>query len=393
MKEVVLVQGCRTAFGSFGGSLNNVSPIEMGTIVMQAVLERSAVSGAEVDHVFMGQVVATEPHDAYLSRLSSMRAGVSHEAPAMNINRLCGSGMQAIISAAQGILLGESNIALAGGVESASRIPYIATGQRWGARMGDSALVDMLAGVLINPFGLEHMGATGDEVAKVYGVSREDQDLLAYHSHVRARHAIEQGYFKEQIVPVSYREKGREHCFDQDEGVRFDISLEELAALRPAFRPEDGTVTAGNTLGLSDGAAALLLMCREEAHQRGLIPLAKLLSWGHAGVEPGLAGMGPVPATRIALKRAGLTVSDLDVVESNEAFAAQACAVVRELNLDPARVNPNGSGISLGHPFGATGAAITVKAAYELHRVQGRYALATMCLGGGQGIAVILERL
>lgn len=392
MQEVVLVQGCRTAFGNFGGSLKSVSPIEMGTAIVRAVLERSGVAGTDVDNVFMGQVIQTEPHDAYLSRLASLRAGVSHATPAMNINRLCGSGMQAIISAAQGIALGEGKIALAGGVESTSRIPYIVPGQRWGARMGDSPLVDMLTGVLTNPFGMEHMGATGDNVAREYGISREEQDILAFKSHQRARHAIEQGYFKEQIVPITYKKKGKECIFDQDEGVRHDISLESLAALKPAFRPENGTVTAGNTLGLSDGAAALVLMSAQEALQRGVKPLAKLLSWGHAGVDPSLAGMGPVPATRIALKRAGLTVSDLDVVESNEAFAAQACAVVRELNLDPERVNPNGSGISLGHPFGATGAAIAIKAAYELQRIQGRYALATMCLGGGQGIAVVLER-
>ena len=392
MQEVVLVQAGRTAFGSFGGSLRNVSPIDMATAVFQAVLERSAVSGASVDHVFMGQVIQTEPHDVYLPRLSSMRAGVNHAAAAMSVNRLCGSGMQAIISAAQGIVLGESKIALAGGVESISKIPYLCSGQRWGTRLGNSVLVDMLTGALINPFGMEHIGATGDNVAQKYGISREDQDLLAFNSHQRARHAIEQGYFKEQIVPLTVQENGRQILFDQDENVRHDLSLESLAALKPVFRPENGTVTVGNTLSLADGAAAVLLMSAQEAGRRGLKPLARLMSWAHAGVEPDLAGMGPVPATRIALERAGLTVSDLDVVESNEAFAAQACAVVRELNLDPERVNPNGSGISLGHPFGTTGAAITIKAAYELQRTQGRFALATMCLAGGQGIAVILER-
>ena len=392
MQEVVLVQAGRTAFGSFGGSLRNVSPIDMATTVFQAVLERSAVSGASVDHVFMGQVIQTEPHDVYLPRISSMRAGANHAAAAMSVNRLCGSGMQAIISAAQGIVLGESKIALAGGVESISKIPYLCSGQRWGTRLGDSVLVDMLTGALTNPFGMEHIGATGDNVAQKYGISREDQDLLAFNSHQRARHAIDQGYFKEQIVPLTVQENGRQILFDQDENVRHDISLESLVALKPAFRPENGTVTAGNTLSLADGAAAVLLMSAREAGRRGLKPLAKLMSWAHAGVDPSLAGMWPVPATRIALERAGLTVSDLDVVESNEAFAAQACAVVQQLDLDPERVNPNGSGISLGHPFGTTGAAITIKVAYELQRIQGRYALATMCLAGGQGIAVILER-
>ncbi|MCB4323223.1 acetyl-CoA C-acyltransferase [Alcaligenes sp. 13f] len=392
MQEVVIVQACRTAFGRFGGALRNESPIDLASTLLTAVLEKSGVKGADVQHVVMGHVVATAPDDVYLPRWASMRAGVSHKAPAMTVNRLCGSGMQAIIAAAQGITLGEGPIALAGGVESVSRIPHLVSVQRWEVPTEKAALVDMLNDIFIQPFDHRHVGVTGDTVARRYGISRADQDELALESHRRAHRAIEQGHFRTQLVPVSVKTERGERLFDRDECVRADISLAKLASLEPAFDPEGGSVTAGNTLALADGAAAVLLMSAEQARQHGLTPLARVVSWGHAGVEPHLAGMGPVPATQIALRRAGLSVSDLDVIELNESFAAQVCAVMLELKLDPVNVNPNGSGISLGHPFGATGAALVVKTVHELVRTQGRYGLATMCLAGGQGIAMVLER-
>lgn len=389
MQEVVLVQGCRTAFGNFGGALRSVPPVEMGAAVMQEVLGRSGVSASEVEQVVMGQVVLTEPQDIYLPRAASMKAGVAHEAVAMSVNRLCASGLQAIISAAQAIVLGEASVALAGGVESTSRMPYMATTQRWGSRMGNVALVDVLSEIFISPLTREHVGVTGENVARKYGVSRCKQDQLALESHRRALRAIENGYFKEQIVTMAGHDG---IAFEQDERVRHDGSLEQLAALKPIFQSDGGTVTAGNILGLADAAAVVLMMEEGQARQKGLKPLGKLRSWAHAGVDPQFAGMGPVPATRLALKRAGLTVSDIDVIESNEAFAAQVCAVAKELDFDPERVNPNGGSISMGHPLGATGAALVVKALHELQRIQGRYALVTMCHGGSEGVAMIIER-
>ncbi|AYN21052.1 MAG: beta-ketothiolase BktB [Alcaligenes faecalis] len=389
MQEVVLVQACRTAFGNFGGSLRSVPPVEMGAAVMQEVLGRSGVSASEVEQVVMGQVVLTEPQDIYLARAASMRVGVAHEAVAMSVNRLCASGLQAIISAAQAIVLGEAQVALAGGVESTSRIPYMATSQRWGSRMGNVALVDVLSEIFISPLTREHVGVTGENVARKYGVSRCEQDQLALESHRRAARAIESGYFKEQIVPMVAHEGT---VFEQDEHVRHDGSLEQLAALKPIFQSDGGTVTAGNILGLADAAAVVLMMEEGQACRQGLKPMGKLRSWAHAGVDPQLAGMGPVPSTRLALKRAGLTVADIDVIESNEAFAAQVCAVAKELDFDPERVNPNGGSISMGHPLGATGAALVVKALHELQRIQGRYALVTMCHGGSEGVALIIER-
>nr|WP_321273466.1 acetyl-CoA C-acyltransferase [Alcaligenes faecalis] len=389
MQEVVLVQGCRTAFGNFGGALRSVPPVEMGAAVMQEVLGRSGVSALAVEQVVMGQVVLTEPQDIYLARAASMKAGVAQEAVAMSVNRLCASGLQAIISAAQAIALGEAGVALAGGVESTSRMPYMATSQRWGSRMGNVALVDVLSEIFISPLTGEHVGVTGENVARKYGVSRCEQDQLALESHRRAVRAIENGYFKEQIVTMVAHDGS---VFEQDERVRHDGSLEQLADLKPIFQSDGGTVTAGNILGLADAAAAVLMMEEGQAHRQGLKPMGKLRSWAHAGVDPQFAGMGPVPSTRLALKRAGLTVADIDVIESNEAFAAQVCAVARELDFDAERVNPNGGSISMGHPLGATGAALVVKALHELQRIQGRYALVTMCHGGSEGVAMIIER-
>lgn len=393
MEDVVIVDACRTAIGDFGGALKNVAPTELGATVVRAVLDRSGVAPTDVNHVVFGQVINTEPKDMYLSRVAALNAGIPHHAVAMNVNRLCGSGLQAVISAAQAIKLGDTDIAVAGGAESMSRAPYLAPAQRWGARMGDAAMVDMMTGALADPLERVHMGVTAENVAKRYSISREDQDALALESHRRAENAIQSGYFRSQIVPVVQKTRKGEVVFDTDEHVRMGATAENFASLKPVFVKEDGTVTAGNASGLNDGAAALLLMSASQAQQRGLKPMARLVSYGHAGVEPLYMGIGPVPATKIALERAGITAEQLDVIESNEAFAAQACAVIKELGLDPAKVNPNGSGISLGHPIGATGAIITTKALHELERVQGRYALVTMCIGGGQGIAAVFERV
>ncbi|OAJ63859.1 acetyl-CoA acetyltransferase [Paraburkholderia ginsengiterrae] len=392
-KEVVVVGGVRTAIGKFAGSLKDMPPTELGAIVVREVLARSKVAGDEVGHVVFGNVIATEPKDLYLARVAAMDGGVSESTPAFTVNRLCGSGLQAIVSAAQTILLGDAEVAIGGGAENMSRAPYITSAARFGARMGDTRLVDMMLGALNDPFHSIPMGVTAENVASKYGISREQQDALALESHRRATRAIAEGRFKEQIVPLTRKVKGQTVVFDTDEHVREQIEMDELASLRPVFQKEAGTVTAGNASGINDAAAAVLLMERQAAEQRGLAPLARLVSYAHAGVDPRYMGIGPVPATRIALQRAGLDIRDLDVIEANEAFAAQACAVTQELGLDPSKVNPNGSGISLGHPIGATGALITVKALHELRRINGRYALVTMCIGGGQGIAAIFENL
>lgn len=392
-REVVVVGGVRTAIGKFGGSLKDLPPTELGAIVVREVLAQSKVAGADVGHVVFGNVVATEPRDLYLARVAALDGGISEATPAFNVNRLCGSGLQAVVCAAQSILLGDADIAIGGGAENMSRAPYITPDTRFGARMGNVQLIDMMLGALHDPFQRVHMGVTAENVARKYSITREQQDALAIESHRRASRAIAEGRFKEQIVPLTRRVRGKEVVFDTDEHVRQDVEQTELAGLRPIFQKENGTVTAGNASGINDAAAAVLLMERKTAQARGLEPLARLVSYAHAGVDPLYMGIGPVPATRIALERAGLTVGDLDVIEANEAFAAQACAVAQELGFDPAKVNPNGSGISLGHPIGATGALITVKALYELRRVSGRYALVTMCIGGGQGIAAIFENL
>ncbi len=392
-REVVVISGVRTAIGDFGGALKDFSPTDLGAQVVREALSRAKVSGEDVGHVVFGNVIQTEPKDMYLARVAALNGGVAQHAPALTVNRLCGSGLQAIVSAAQSILLGDTDVAIGGGAESMSRSPYLAPAARFGQRMGDARLVDMMLGALHDPFDAIHMGVTAENVAAKYGITREMQDELALESHRRAARAITGGYFKEQILPVALKSKKGEIAFDTDEHVRMDARIEDFSKLKPVFAKENGTVTAGNASGINDAAAAVVLMERSVAEQRGATPLARLVAYAHAGVDPKYMGIGPIPASRKALERAGLSVGDLDVIEANEAFAAQACAVSKELNFDPAKVNPNGSGISLGHPIGATGALITVKALYELQRVGGRYALVTMCIGGGQGIAAIFERI
>jgi acetyl-CoA C-acetyltransferase len=393
MREVVIASGARTAVGTFGGSLKDFPPGQLGAVVIREALSRAAVPAADVGHVVFGNVVHTEPRDMYLARVAAVEGGVPHATPCLTLNRLCGSGLQAIISAAQTIALGDTDIAVGGGAECMSRAPYALPAARWGQRMGDAQIIDMMVAALHDPFHSIHMGVTAENVATQFGISRAQQDQLALESHRRAAQAIDQGRFKSQIVPIEIRAKKGSVSFDTDEHVRRDVSIEDLAKLKPVFAKENGTVTAGNSSGINDGAGAVVLMEREVARRRGAKPLARLVAYGHAGVDPKIMGIGPVPATRIALQRAGLTLAQMDVIEANEAFAAQACAVTKELGADPAKVNPNGSGISLGHPIGATGAIITIKALYELQRISGRYALVTMCIGGGQGIAAIFERI
>jgi acetyl-CoA C-acetyltransferase len=360
--------------------------------VVRESLARAQVDGKDVGHVVFGHVVNTEPKDMYLSRVAAINGGCAEGTPAFNVNRLCGSGLQAIISASQSILLGDTDIAIGGGAENMSRGPYASLSARWGARMGDTKMIDMVVGALHDPFHAIHMGVTAENIAAKWGISRKEQDAIAVESHNRAQRATEAGYFTGQIMPVMLKSKKGEVAYAIDEHFRANCTLADMAKLKPAFLKENGTVTAGNASGINDAAAAVVLMEAGTAKARGLKPMARLVAYAHAGVDPKYMGIGPVPATQMALKKAGLTVNDLDVIEANEAFAAQACAVTRDLGLDPAKVNPNGSGISLGHPIGATGALITVKALYELERIGGRYALVTMCIGGGQGIAAIFER-
>ncbi len=392
-REVFVVSATRTAIGTYGGSLKDVPPTELGALVVREALQRAAVDGAEVGHVVFGHVVNTEPKDMYLSRVAAVNGGCSHETPAFNVNRLCGSGLQAIVSASQAILLGDCDIAIGGGAESMSRAPYANLTARWGARMGDTKMVDMMVGALHDPFHTIHMGVTAENIAAKWGISRDDQDQLAVTSHQRAERATAEGRFKDQIVPVMLKSKKGEVAWATDEHFRSGAQIADFQKLKPVFQKENGTVTAGNASGLNDAAAAVVLMEGTVAEQRGAKPLARLVGYAHAGVDPKYMGIGPVPASKKALSQAGLTIDQMDVIEANEAFAAQACAVARDLKIDPEKLNPNGSGISLGHPIGATGAVITVKALYELQRVQGRYALVTMCIGGGQGIAAIFERV
>jgi acetyl-CoA C-acetyltransferase len=391
-REVVVLSAARTAIGTFGGSLKDVPPTELAATVVRAAVQRAGVEPREVGQVVFGNVIHTDSRDHYLARVAGVRGSLPVEAPALTVNRLCGSGLQAVVSAAQAILLGDADCAVAGGAESMSRSPYIAPSMRWGARMNDAALVDMLVGALSDPFDDCHMGITAENVARRWEISRADQDALALESQLRAAAAIADGRFKEQIVPVEVKVRGGTAPFETDENVRPDSTLEKLAKLRPVFQ-KDGSVTAGNASSINDAAAALVLMERAQAERRGFAPLGRLVAYAHAGVEPQYMGIGPVPAVRRALERAGLGVGDIDLWEVNEAFAAQALAVIRDLELPREKTNPNGSGISLGHPIGATGAILTVKALYELRRTGGRYACVTMCIGGGQGIAAIFERM
>ena len=391
-REVVVVGAARTAIGTFGGSLKDVPMTVLGATVVRAALQRSGAQAADIGHVVMGNVIPTEPRDAYLSRVSAMDAGIPKEVPAFNVNRLCGSGLQAIICAAQSILLGDVDLAIGGGAESMSRGPYITPAARWGMRMGDTQMVDYMTGILHDPWKRIHMGVTAENVAERFGISRAEQDELAMASQHRAAAAIDEGRFKSQIVPVEIKTRKGVVLFETDEHVRRDVTADALAKMKPVFK-EGGSVTAGNASGVNDGAAAIVLAEAGKAAAMGLKPLARLVGYAHAGVEPEYMGIGPIPATRLVMRRTGLTLAEMDVIEANEAFAAQACAVSKELGFESAKVNPNGSGISLGHPVGATGAIISIKAIYELHRIGGRYALVTMCIGGGQGIAAIYERI
>ncbi len=390
-RDVFVVGAARTAIGTFNGTLKDTPLADLATLAVKTALARSGAAADKVGHLSMGTVIPTEPRDVYLSRVAAINAGLPKETPAFNVNRLCGSGLQAIISSSQAILLGDCEVAIGAGAECMSRGAYIMPSARFGARMGDAQVLDMMVGALHDPFHKIHMGITAENVAEQFGITRQQMDELSAESHRRAAAAIAAGRFKEQIVPVIIKTRKGDVAFDTDEHVKADTTVDTLAKMKPAFKKE-GLVTAGNASGINDGAGAVVLASGEAVKAQGLKPLARLVGYAHAGVEPTIMGIGPVPATRKVLERTGLSVKDLDVIESNEAFAAQACAVVKELGLDPAKVNPNGSGISLGHPIGATGAIITTKALYELQRVGGRYALVTMCIGGGQGIAAIFER-
>ncbi|WP_319825364.1 acetyl-CoA C-acyltransferase family protein [Thalassovita sp.] len=391
MSDIVILDGARTAIGTFGGSLAGIPPSQLGAIATKEALTRSGVEPGQIGHVVFGHVINTEPRDMYLSRVAAIDAGIPDTTPAMNVNRLCGSGAQAIVSATQSLMLGDADFAVAGGAESMSRAPYIVPDQRWGAKMGDIRTLDMMLGALNCPFGTGHMGITAENVAAEHNVTREQMDAFAAESQKRAAAAIEAGYFDSQIVPVEVMVKRQAVAFARDEHPKA-TTVEVLAGLRPAFK-KDGAVTAGNASGINDGAAALVLARADAAEKAGLKPKARILGYAHAGVRPEVMGIGPIPAVENLLARTGLSASDFDVIESNEAFAAQAIAVNNGLGLDTAKVNPNGGAIALGHPVGATGALITVKALYELERIGGKRALITMCIGGGQGIALAIERI
>lgn len=390
-KDIVILSGARTAIGTFGGSLAQTPPTRLGAVAAKAAMARAGVEPGQIGHVFFGNVINTEPRDMYLSRVAAMEAGVPDSVPAMNVNRLCGSGVQAIVSGVQALMLGDAEFALAGGAESMSRAPYITPAARWGQKMGDVQSLDMLLGTLNCPFGTGHMGVTAENVAGEHDVSRAEQDAFALQSQQRAAAAIAAGYFADQITPVEVKVKRDMVPFEVDEHPKA-TTLEALAGLRAVFQ-KDGSVTAGNASGINDGAAAVVLATADAAEKAGLTPRARILGYAHAGVRPEVMGIGPVPAVEKLLARTGLKASDFDVIESNEAFASQALAVSKKLGFDPAIVNPNGGAIALGHPVGATGAIITVKALYELERIGGKRALITMCIGGGQGIAMAIERI
>lgn len=392
MEPVYILSGVRTAIGDFGGSLKDFAPSKLGELVIAEAVRRATLTPDAVQHVVMGNVIPSEAKDAYLARVAAVNAGVPVAAPALTLNRLCGSGMQAIISAAQMIALGECDVAVAGGAESMTRAPHIVSAVRFGQKMGDATMVDALIATLSDPFEGFHMGVTAENVAEDYKITRQMQDEQAVTSHQRAAKAQAEGRFTSQILPIEIRDRKGTRLFEHDEHVRADASVEDMAKLKPVFK-RDGSVTAGNASGINDGAAALVLTSEAALKKKNLKPWAKILGWGYAGVEPSRMGIGPIKAAPQALARAGLKLEQIDVIESNEAFAAQACAVAQTLGFDKDKVNPNGSGISLGHPVGATGAILAVKALYELERIKGRYALLTMCIGGGQGIAMVVERL
>jgi acetyl-CoA C-acetyltransferase len=393
MENVFVLSGVRTPIGKYGGGLASVPPADLAATMVREAVSRAGVDPDQVGHAVFGNVLHTEKRDMYISRVAAVNGGLPTGTPALTVNRLCGSGLQAIVSASQSIMLGDCEVAVAGGAESMSRVPYWLPGMRWGQRMNDGVAIDAMVGALTDPFDACHMGVTAENVASDYHVSREDQDALAAESHRRAAAAQAAGYFKEQILPVEIPgKKGKTTIVDTDEHVRPEVSLDDMARLRPAFA-KDGTVTAGNASGINDAAAAVVLASESFVNGNGFTPLGKLVGYAHAGVEPRIMGMGPVPAVRRLLDKTGLKVDEIDVFEVNEAFAAQALAVVRELGLPPERTNPNGSGISLGHPVAATGTILTVKALYELRRTGGRYALVTMCIGGGQGISAVFERV
>ncbi|GAC1303747.1 MAG: acetyl-CoA C-acyltransferase family protein [Vulcanimicrobiaceae bacterium] len=390
-RSVVVLSGVRTAIGSYGGSLKDTPPTQLAATALREAMKRSTIDPERVGHAVFGNVIHTEAKDMYLSRVACIEAGLSHETPALTVNRLCGSGLQAIVSAAQSILLGDTDVAVAGGAESMSRGLYGNPNLRWGARMGPSAEIDLMVGALTDPFDTIHMGVTAENVATQYEITREQQDAFAVESQQRAASAIAAGRFKEQIVPIELKSKKGPISFETDEHVRGETTAEAVAKLKTIFK-KDGSVTAGNASGINDAGAAVVLMDGETARREGLAPLARMVAYAHSGVDPKIMGIGPIPAVKRALERAGLSVADIDVIESNEAFAAQACAVSKELGFDAAKVNPNGGAIALGHPIGATGCILVIKAIHELQRTGGRYALVTMCIGGGQGIAGIFER-
>lgn len=392
MKEVVILSGVRTAIGDYGGALKQVAPSDLAASVVREAVARAKIDPEEVGHLVFGNVIHGEARDMYLARVACIQGGLPQHTSALAVNRLCGSGLQAIISASQSILLGDTDAVVAGGAESMSRSGYLLPALRWGQRMNDGGTVDMMVGALTDPFDHVHMGVTAENIAAKYRIGRDEQDAFAVESHRRAVRAIQQGYFKTQILPIEIRNRKEIVIVDTDEHPRQDTNATALAKLRPVFQ-QDGTVTAGNASAISDGAAALVLMESDAARKRNLQPMARLVAYGHAGVDPRLMGMGPVPAVQNALRRADLKMDDIDVIESNEAFAAQACAVAKALQFDPTKTNPNGGAVALGHPIGATGSILTVKALYELHRCGGRYALVTMCIGGGQGIAAVFEKL
>lgn len=391
-REVVVLSGVRTAIGEYGGSLKGFPPTKLGALVVKEAVSRAGVAPERIGHCVFGNVLHTEPRDMYFSRCAAIEGGLPVETPALTVNRLCGSGLQAIVSAAQVIQVGSADAAVAGGAESMSRAPYSVPGMRWGQRMGDGEILDMMTGALSDPFDDCHMGVTAENIATKWQITREDQDALAVESHRRATQATARGYFESQLLPIEIKTRKGTTVFKHDEHIRSDASPESLAKLRPVFDRE-GSVTAGNSSGINDAAAAVVLMEAEAAERNGVAPMGRLVAYSHAGVEPKYMGIGPVPAIRKVLDQAQLKLADMDVIELNEAFAAQALAVIRDLDLPADKTNPNGSGISLGHPVGATGSILTVKALYELHRIDGQYALVSMCIGGGQGIAAIFERM